>query len=298
MTLPDSPIVHPWILAARPRTLPAAVGPVVVGGSLALADGVFRLDAFVAAFIGAVAIQIAANFANDASDAARGADTPDRIGPTRVVASGILPARSVWIATWICFGIAALAGVWLIVIAGWVVAVIGIASIVATLGYVGGPIPYGYRGLGEIFVFVFFGLVATVGSRFVHDRSAPLDAWILAIPLGLLITAILVANNLRDIETDAATGKRTLAVMLGRGRTVGLYRSLVVGAFAVIGLAAATGLIPVGSLFALLAVGLAVRPMRTVATATDGPTLIGVLAATARLQLVVAVLLAVGVNIG
>lgn len=294
--MPDT--ARPWLLAARPRTLPAAVTPVVVGSALALADGAFRWDAFVAALIGALAIQVAANFANDASDAAKGADTEDRIGPTRVVAAGLIPARTVWVATWIAFGVATLAGVWLIVIAGWVIALIGVASIVATLGYVGGPVPYGYRGLGEVFVFVFFGFVATVGSRYVHDRSAPLDAWALAVPVGALIAAILVANNLRDLETDQRAGKRTLAVMLGRPATIALYRSLVWGSFLAVPLYAALDVIPVGALLALLAAPLAVGPTRTMATAVDGPALITALAGTARLQLVFGLLVAVGVNLG
>lgn len=285
-----------WTMAARPRTLPAAVSPVVVGSSLALADEVFRWDAFVAALVGALAIQVAANFANDASDAARGADSPERIGPTRVVASGLLPARSVWIGTWVAFGVAAVAGVWLIVIAGWVVAAIGLVSIAATLGYVGGPVPYGYRGLGELFVFVFFGLVATVGSRYVHDMRAPLDAWLLAIPVGALITAILVANNLRDIATDEAAGKRTLAVMMGRPRTIALYRSLVWGSFLTIPLYVVAGSIPVGGLLTVAVAPLAIGPTRTAATA-EGPALIPVLVATARLQLVFGLALAIGVNL-
>lgn len=286
-----------WLLAARPRTLPAAVTPVVVGSALALDDGVFRWDAFVAALVGALAIQVAANFANDASDAARGADTVDRIGPTRVVASGLLPARSVWLATWLAFGVAALAGIWLVVIAGWVVLAIGVASIVATLGYVGGPVPYGYRGLGELFVFVFFGLVATVGSRYVHDMTAPLDAWALAVPVGALIAAILVANNLRDIETDDRTGKRTLAVILGRPRSIALFRSLVWGSFGAIAVYVAVGVVGPGALVAFLAAPLAIAPTRTVANAVDGPALIGALVGTARLQLVVGLLLAIGVNL-
>lgn len=285
-----------WLMAARPRTLPAAVTPVLVGSSLAWADEAFRWDAFVAALVGALAIQVAANYANDASDAARGADTPDRVGPARVVASGLLPARSVWVATWVAFGVAALAGAWLIVVAGWVVAAIGLASILATLGYVGGPIPYGYRGLGEVFVFLFFGLVATVGSRYVHDMTAPLDAWVMAVPVGALITAILVANNLRDIETDAAAGKRTLAVMLGRRRTIAAFRALVWGAFGLTAVVAVIGWVPVGALMGLVALPLTVHPTRT-AGAAVGPDLVPVLVDTARLQLVFGLLAALGIGI-
>ncbi|MGH8911633.1 MAG: 1,4-dihydroxy-2-naphthoate octaprenyltransferase, partial [Acidimicrobiia bacterium] len=218
--------MNPWVEAGRPRTLPAAAAPVFVGSGLAGGDGVFRADAFAAALVGALAIQVAANFANDASDAARGADPADRVGPPRMVATGVISARSMWLATAAAVGVAALCGVWLIVIAGWVVAVIGTASILAMLTYVGGPIPYGYRALGEVFVFVFFGLVATVGSRYVHDATAPASAWVLAIPMGMLAAAILVANNRRDIDTDGCVGKRTLAVVLGRTGTARLYAAL------------------------------------------------------------------------
>ena len=275
----------PWIEAARPRTLPAAAAPVLVGAGLAAGDGVFRVDAFVAALIGALAIQVAANFANDASDAHRGADTPERVGPPRMVAAGKISSRAMWTATAASIGVAALCGAWLIAIAGWVVAFIGIASVLAMLGYVGGPIPYGYRGLGEVFVFLFFGLAATVGSRYVHDASAPLSAWILALPMGMLAAAILVANNRRDIDTDARAGKRTLAVMLGRRRTAWLYAALTYGAFVVIAVAATAGWTPrVTALSALLA-PYAIGPNRTISSGVEGRALIPVLAHTARLEL-------------
>lgn len=285
---------NPWLLAARPHTLPAAVAPVLVGAALAGFDRVFRVDGFVAALIGALAIQVAANFANDASDAKRGADPEHRIGPPRAVASGLLTSRQVWTGTWVAFGVAAVAGIWLIAIAGWVILVVGIASILATLGYVGGPIPYGYRGLGEIFVFVFFGFVATVGSRYVHDGSAPASAWLLAIPMGCLVTAILVANNVRDIDTDAEVGKRTLAVILGRERTVTLFAGLLIGAFVTVAVFAATGATPAGTLTGLAAAPLAIPLIRTVRTEVTGPPLVAVLKGTARLQLAVAGLVAIG----
>lgn len=274
-----------WIEAARLRTLPAAAAPVAVGAGLAAGDDVFRLDAFVAALVGALAIQVAANFANDASDAARGADTPERVGPPRMVALGVISAGRMWAATAAAVAVAALAGVWLIVIAGWVVAAIGVASVLAMLTYVGGPIPYGYRGLGEVFVFVFFGLVATVGSRYVHDASAPADAWILSIPMGALAAAILVANNRRDIDTDAKAGKRTLAVMLGRQRTASLYAVLTYGAFAVIAVAAAAGWTPRATALAALLAPFAIGPNRSMSNGTEGAALILVLAQTARLEL-------------
>ncbi len=285
---------NPWILAARPHTLPAAIAPVVVGAGLAVFDDVFRIDALVAALIGALAIQVAANFANDASDAKRGADPEDRVGPPRAVATGLLTAKAVWTGVWIAFGVAALAGIWMTIIAGWVIVAIGVLSIIATLGYVGGPVPYGYRGFGEVFVFLFFGVVATVGSRYVHDSSAPASAWQLAIPMGCLVTAILVANNVRDIETDARVGKRTLAVILGRPRTVLLYQGLVGGAFLALASGVAWGAIPNGGLAGFVAIPFAVPLDRIIRREVDGPPLLTLLKGTARLQLTVAFLITTG----
>lgn len=284
-----------WKTAARPHTLPAAIVPVLVGGGLAYGEDVFRLDAFSWALIGALAIQIAANFANDASDARRGADTDDRLGPPRMVALGVISSRRMWTVTWIAIAIAATAGVFLTMIAGWPILLIGGCSVIAMLGYVGGPAPYGYRGLGEVFVFVFFGLVATVGSRYVHDSTAPLSAWLLAIPVGFLVTAILVVNNYRDIETDEETGKRTLAVIMGRERTRALFVVLVYGAFVAIAIFGVAGWTPISTLFACFIVPLAAIPTRIVYVKTDGPALIRALKATARLHLWVGVVLAAAV---
>jgi 1,4-dihydroxy-2-naphthoate octaprenyltransferase len=278
-----------WLIAARPHTLWAAVVPVLVGGGLAWGDGVYRWDAFGAALIGALAIQVAANFVNDIFDARKGADTEARIGPTRVVASGLMTERTVWMGTAVVVVVALVAGVYLIGIAGWVVAVMGVTSLLAMLGYVGGPKPYGYFGLGEVFVFVFFGLVATVGARYVHDMTAPLDAWLLAIPIGFLVTAILVVNNVRDIDTDRATGKNTLAVYLGRNRTQVLFFVLVWGAFISILVFGVSEWTPRWTLLALTAAPLAVPIVRTVHREIQG---------IARLHLVVGVLLAIGAALG
>lgn len=299
-----------WLDAARPATLWAAVVPVIVGGGLAWGKGseeifcvttpcptgdrYFRWDAFVVTLIAALAIQVAANFANDASDARQGADDERRIGPTRAVASGLIAAHHMWIGVWVMFAIAAICGIYLAAIAGPVIIAIGVVSIFATLGYVGGPRPYGYMGLGEIFVFLFFGIVATVGSRYVHDSTAPGAAWLLAIPIGLLVTAILVANNIRDIETDRATGKRTLAVMLGRSNTARLFDGLLYGPFILIAVFAAAGWTPRWTALAVVAVPLAVPVSRIIRTATEGPPLIRALKGTARLHLAVGVLLALG----
>lgn len=290
--------MNSWIQAARPHTLWAAVVPVLVGSGLAAGDGVFRWDAATAAMIASIAIQVAANFANDVFDARKGADTDDRIGPARMVASGAISDHAMWIATWLAVGVGALAAVWLIAIAGWWVAVIGIVATAAMLGYVGGATPYGYRGLGELFVFVFFGVVATVGSRWVHDGSLTLTALLLSIPVGFPVTAILVANNIRDIETDAASGKRTLAVTLGRERTRTLYAALIWGTFFALGMFVIGGLVPVATGIAVFWVPLAVPLISTVKTTTDGPALIGVLKGTARLELFVGVSIAVGASLG
>ncbi len=284
-----------WKVAARLHTLPAAIVPVLVGSGLAYGEGVFRWDAFVWALVGALAIQVAANFANDASDARRGADTPDRLGPPRMVALGVIDSRQMWWATWAAVAVAGVAGVFLTLIAGWVILVVGACSVLAMLGYVGGPLPYGYRGLGEVFVFVFFGLVATVGSRYVHDQSAPFSAWLLAIPIGMLVTAILVVNNYRDIDTDRAAGKRTLAVVLDRPRTRVLFAGLLYGAFVTIAVFGTVGWTPLSTLFSCFLVPLAALPVRIVYTKSDGPSLIRALKATARLHLWVGVSLAAAV---
>ena len=280
--------MNPWVEAARPRTLPAAIAPVLVGSGLAAFDGVYRNDAFLLALTGALAIQIAANFANDVSDAGRGADSADRVGPARMVATGRIGARAMWIGTAVAVAVAVAAGVGLVSIAGWPIIVIGLASIAAMLTYVGGPIPYGYRALGEVFVFVFFGLVATVGTRFAHGGSTPgRDAWILGAVMGALAAAILVANNLRDIDTDRGAGKRTLAVVLDGRRTRRLYAWLMYGSFAVIAVAALVRVTPVLTGLAALWAPFAVRPVSVVATTDDPIRLIGVLGNTARLQLLV-----------
>jgi 1,4-dihydroxy-2-naphthoate octaprenyltransferase len=284
-----------WKTAARLHTLPAAVVPVVVGSGLAYGEGVFRWEAFSWAMVSALAIQIAANFANDASDAVRGADTEDRLGPPRMVALGVITSRQMWLATWLAIAVAAVAGVFLTLIAGWLVLLIGVSSVIAMLGYVGGPVPYGYRGLGEVFVFVFFGLVATVGSRYVHDMTAPLAAWLLAIPVGMLVTAILVANNYRDIDTDRAAGKGTLSVILGRERTRTFFASLVYGSFAAVAVFALAGWLPISTLFVGFLLPLAAIPVRILYAKTDGPALIRALKATARLHLWVGLVLAAAV---
>src|SRR5687767_15192676 len=221
-----------WLMAARPRTLPAAVAPVLVGTALAATESTFRWLTFVAAIVGALFIQIGTNLSNDYSDARRGADTEDRLGPVRVTAGGLVPPRQVLVATWVAFGLAVLAGTYLIATAGWELLLVGAASILAGVLYTGGPRPYGYEGLGEVFVFLFFGVVAVAGSYFAQVERVTWEAFALAVPVGLLAAAILVVNNVRDVDTDRRAGKRTLAVKLGRERARLLFGAMVVLAFA------------------------------------------------------------------
>ena len=270
----------------------------LVGTATAIADDVFRTVPFVAVLVAALAIQIGVNFANDVADAATGADTEARIGPRRAVASGLVTPTEMWRAIAIVFGIAGLIGIYLIAEGGPVILVIGITSIVAALGYTNGPVPYGYRGLGEVFVFVFFGLVATVGTRWVFDRSAPGEVWIGGVVMGLLATAILVANNVRDVDTDRDAGKRTLVVVLGRSFGRRLYAATTIGAVVVVVVAAVAGALPLAALLVAPAIVPATLLTRVVFTHVAGPPLIAVLVGTGRLQIGVAALLAIGIVIG
>src|SRR4051794_28071392 len=220
-----------WLVAARPRTLPAAVAPVLVGTALAGTEGTFKPVRFVCALIGSIFIQIGTNLANDYSDARRGADTEDRLGPVRVTAGGLMPPRQVLVGTYVAFGIAVAAGAYLVAVAGWQLLAVGVASIVAGVLYTGGPKPYGYEGLGELFVFLFFGIVAVVGSYFVQTEDLTRAAFDLSVPVGLLAAAILVVNNIRDIDTDRRAGKRTLAVRLGRERARRLFALMIIGSY-------------------------------------------------------------------
>src|SRR6476619_1455452 len=223
--------VRIWLMAARIRTLPAAIAPVLVGTALAGWQHIFHPLRFVAALVGAIFIQVGTNLSNDYSDARRGADAEDRLGPVRVTAGGLVPPRQVLIATYVSFGVAVLAGVYLVATAGWELLLVGAASILAGVLYTGGPRPYGYEGLGEVFVFLFFGVVAVSGSYFAQVERIEWEALVLAVPVGLLASAILVVNNVRDLETDRRAGKRTLAVRLVRERTRTLYAGMLAVAF-------------------------------------------------------------------
>jgi 1,4-dihydroxy-2-naphthoate octaprenyltransferase len=279
-----------WVAGARPRTLPAALAPVLVGtGAAAALDG-FRPLPAVLALIVALALQVAVNYANDYSDGRRGTDA-DRVGPMRLVGSGAAAPRQVLVAAGLSFAVAAVAGLGLAALSSWWLVAVGAICIAAAWTYTGGPLPYGYRALGEVFVFVFFGLVAVVGTTYVQTRTLPGLAFAVAVPVGLLIVAILVVNNLRDVEGDAVVGKRTLAVLLGDRRTRVLFAVLFVVAFAVV---VAVGIARPWALLGLLASPLAVRPARTVLSGGRGTALIGALQGTGLLTLATGVLLAVG----
>jgi 1,4-dihydroxy-2-naphthoate octaprenyltransferase len=279
-----------WILGARPRTLPAAVVPVLVGTAVAAGSGIIWWRA-AAALVVALALQVAVNYANDLSDGLRGTDGPGRVGPQRLVGSGLATPQEVRLAMLGAFGVAAMAGLSLAAaVTPWLL-LVGVASVAAGWFYTGGPRPYGYLGLGEVFVFVFFGLVATVGSAYVHQQQVPAVAWLAATAVGFLACALLVVNNLRDLPGDAEAGKRTLAVRLGDRRTRLLYVALLDGALVV------------GSLCALdrrwaalvLGAGILAGPaVRIVLGGAEGRDLVDVLGRTGRTQLAAGALLALG----
>ncbi len=283
-----------WLEAARPRTLPAAIAPVVVGTATASTLVAWRAAA---ALIVALAFQVGVNFANDYFDGIRGVDTPARVGPRRAVASGEVEPGRMRLAMALAFAIALVAGLALAAAVGWELLVVGALCLLAALGYSGGPRPYASAALGEAFVFVCFGLVATIGSAYVQDSAVPAASVPAGVVMGLLASAILVANNLRDLPTDAAAGKRTLAVRLGDPGSRRLYVALVAGALAVTPLVAWLAQSwPV--LLGLVIAPQALLPIRSVLDGVSGGDLVGVLAATARLQLLVALLLTLGLTWG
>ena len=285
-----------WVQGARPRTLGASVTPVVVGTAAA---GVLVAWRFVAALLVGLGMQVGVNLANDYHDGVRGVDTPERLGPPRLTSSGLAPARSVLFAALGCILVAGVSGLALAAATTWWLVPIGALAMLALWLYSGGPRPYAELGLGEVMVFLFFGVMATAGSAYVQAETVPPAAWWASVAVGLLAVAILVANNLRDIPTDAVAGKRTLAVRLGDRRTRTLYRVCVVGAFAAVVLGALVDVLDEGSglspwsLLALTAAIAAVGPFQRVGQA-EGRDLIPVLVATARLQVAFGAMLALG----
>ncbi|HEU5001191.1 MAG TPA: 1,4-dihydroxy-2-naphthoate polyprenyltransferase [Actinomycetota bacterium] len=295
--MPGPPVRPGWrafVEAARPKTLGAGVVCVLVGTAAA---GRFIAWRFFAALVAAVAVQIAVNYANDYFDGVKGVDTHTRLGPRRLVAAGVVSPNAMRLATGVALAVASVPGLALAARIGPQVIVVGLLSFAAALGYSGGPKPLASLGLGEVFVFVFFGLVGTIGSAYVQTEKILARASVAAVPVGLLAAALLLVNNIRDVDTDAAAGKATLAVRVGRRRAQALYTGIVAGAFAITA-GAALGFRAWGILIGLLAAPLALKPLRLVRTRTDGPGLIQALVATARLQTVYGGLLTIGLWIG
>jgi 1,4-dihydroxy-2-naphthoate octaprenyltransferase len=290
-----------WLLAIRPATLPAAVGPVLVGLGAAIGSGAaFRPGAALACLAVGLLLQIAANLANDLADFRRGADTPDRMGPTRVAAAGLLTERRLEVGIGAVIAVSAVFGVYLAVVGGIGMLVLGALAVVSALAYTGGPWPYGYRGLGEVFVFAFFGLMAVGVTAYLQAGRVEAVYLLAAVPMGALITGVLIVNNLRDIPTDRAAGKRTLAVTFGEGFAKAEYcATLLVGAAIPVALLVARLAGP-AVLLPLLSVVLVpplVREVRAVGPASDRRRLNLVLKGTARLSLVYGVLFAVGLAV-
>lgn len=287
-----------WMLAARPKTLPAALSPVIVGTALAYADGGLAWLPALGAAVGALLLQILSNFANDYSDFFRGADTPDRLGPLRVTSAGLITPAQMRNGIIAVIAASALVGLYLIWVGGWPILLIGVAGIVAALAYTGGPFPFGYYGLGELFVFLFFGVAAVCGTYYVQTLTLTSAVVTASFAVGALVTAILVVNNYRDIDTDRRAGKRTMAVRLGRRGAQVEYAALLVFAFL---LPVVMWLMENASVWVMLSwltLPLAMQLIQTLRSATDGPTLNKTLAGTARLGLLFSLLLAAGIVLG
>lgn len=283
-----------WLQGARPKTLGAAIAPVLVGTAAGTIDGPIRWARAIAALVVALALQVGVNFANDYSDGVRGTDK-DRRGPIRLVASGLASPAAVRNASAIAFAVAALVGgILSLVVNPWLL-LVGLAALLAAITYTGGPKPYGYLGLGEVMVLAFFGFVATVGSAYVQHRGLPGVAWWAALAVGLPACAILLANNVRDVETDSVAGKRTLAVRFGAPRARLLFAGCMAGAVLAV---VVCGVLHPWALLALVAAPLAIGPVRWVRTRSDPPSLIAALIGTVRFQLVLAALLAAGLRLG
>ena len=286
-----------WLVAIRPATLPAAVGPVLVGLAVAISLGVFEVMPAVAALAVALLLQVASNVGNDLSDFRSGVDTEERLGPTRAAAAGLLSERELLSGLAVVVGLAGLVGLYLVWIGGPVILVLGVAAVISAVTYSGGPWPYGYHGLGEVFVFVFFGLVAVAGTTYLQTLTWEPLAFAAAIPVGSLITAILVVNNLRDISTDEKTGKRTLAVMLGERGAMAEYDLLIGLAYVVPVALVIAGDVTPAAMLPLASLPLTLALFRVVHAGGDPRRLNPVLRETARLSLVYCVLFAIGLAV-
>lgn len=292
---PAAPLRPPnvWVLASRPKTLPAAAAPVLVGAGAAIAAHRFAALPALAALLGALLFQIGANLANDVFDHKRGADTAERLGPTRVTQAGLIAPARVLAAMWLVFALSVPLGLYLAHVGGWPIIAVGITAIISAIAYTGGPYPLGYNGLGDVFVFLYFGLAAVAGTCYVAAGHVTLAAWLAAVPIGFLATAILVVNNLRDIATDTVAGKRTLAVRLGKRGTIAEYSLLMGLAYlaplVILAVRAASAWV----LLPWLSLPLAALLLKQVRT-LEGRALNQVLGHTARLELVYGALLALG----
>jgi 1,4-dihydroxy-2-naphthoate octaprenyltransferase len=285
---------HIWLLAARPKTLPAGIVPVLVGGVIAYSHDGFSLLPFFAALFGSIMIQIGTNFANDLFDYKKQTDREDRIGPLRVTQAGLVTPKQTAIATVVAFGLAMMAGIYLVYIGGWPIVIIGTASILCGLLYTAGPYALGYLGLGEIFVLVFYGPVALAGTYYVQTLECPTEVIIAGLPFGMLSTAILIVNNLRDIETDKKSGKNTLAVRFGRNFARIEYAVMIAGAGAIPPLMT---VMEFGNEFLYVTIAyllFAPPAVRAVFSSTDGEKLNATLAATGRLLIIFGICFSIG----
>jgi 1,4-dihydroxy-2-naphthoate polyprenyltransferase len=282
-----------WVLAIRPRTLPAAAAGVIMGSALAWRDGYFRVDAFIVCLLVALLLQIGSNLANDVFDFERGTDTPERLGPTRVTQAGLLTPSQVKYGMAGVFGFAALLGLYLAWIGGWVIIIVGLAAIISAIAYTGGPFPLGYYGLGDLFVFIFFGIAAVAGTYYIHAGFVSSAAWWMTIPPGLVITAILVVNNLRDLENDRKAGKHTLAVRVGEQGTKIQYVICMAVAYLVLVPVILSSILPPLSLLAWASLPVAVRATKVVLTQKGRP-LNAALAGTGQTALLFSVLFWIG----
>ena len=271
MNSPTSFDRNAWMLAIRPRTLPAAAAGVLMGAAMAWRDGYFRLDAVVICLFTALLLQIGSNLANDVFDFERGTDTAERLGPTRVTQAGILTPKQVKTGMVVVFGLSAILGLYLAWLGGWVIIIMGVAAIVSAIAYTGGPFPIGYHGLGDIFVFIFFGLASVAGTYYIQAGTVTPAVWWMTIPPGLIITAILVVNNLRDIDNDRKGHKYTMAVKLGERGTKIQYIICMAVAYLVLIPTALVGLIPWWTLLAWLSLPIAYQATSVVLTQKGRP---------------------------
>jgi 1,4-dihydroxy-2-naphthoate octaprenyltransferase len=292
-TSPPPTPLQVWLMAARPKTLPASIAPVLLGSAIAWYDGVFQLGPALAALAGGVLLQVGANLANDVFDFRKGADTKERLGPVRVTQAGLLTPQQVLAGMWAVFGLAALCGLYLTWVGGWPILAIGAAAIIAAIAYTAGPFPLAYLGLGEVFVVLFFGLAALGGTYYAQAGTISNLAWWSAVAIGLLVTNLIVVNNLRDIETDRKAGKMTLAVRLGPQGARVEYLVLMLLAYAIPVVLWQTGIAPAAVMLAWGSSLRAVYLTRLLWDAT-GRELNGVLAGTGLLALLYAALYAVG----